>query len=464
MSGLKINVDKTRALWIGSSCGSSETLCDELALDWSQEPLKILGVTFSPLVFNISDLNSKEILVKIKNILNQWSKRKLSQSGKITVIKSLAVSKFVHLFISLTAPPHDLIKELEKMFYKFLWNSGPDRIKRRIIIKNIGCAGLRMIELRSFVKALKLSWLRRILQQSKPCEWSNLSNINFQKFFSVGSNFASKLSDELQNPFWKDLMHVWAEFCRIVPVEDINQIIESPLWFNDNIGRGKIFFKNWHDKGIRTISDILSQTGDIYTLEQLKSNYSIKGTFLDYQKVINNIPHSWKMHINNNKMFIVQSKMNVICNIYVKKLIKNKKGSRVFYDTFVNINEYIPQGKWQEEIGDINENEWKTYFQNIKHWHEVKIRDFQYKIDNKIFVTNSFLHKIKKIDNGNCTYCMEHPEKIYHLFISCPKIKKFWRELRVWLQTNANVDISLEERKILFSYTGKDKLKTLFMS
>ena len=120
-------------------------------------------------------------------------------------------------------------------------------------------------------------------------------------------------------------MHVWAEFCRIVPVEDINQIIESPLWFNDNIGRGKIFFKNWHDKGIRTISDILSQTGDIYTLEQLKANYSIKGTFLDYQQVINNIPHSWKMHINNNKMFIVQIKMNVICNIYVKKLIKNKK-------------------------------------------------------------------------------------------------------------------------------------------
>ena len=41
MSGLKINVDKTRALWIGSSCGSPETLCEEFALDWSQDPLKI---------------------------------------------------------------------------------------------------------------------------------------------------------------------------------------------------------------------------------------------------------------------------------------------------------------------------------------------------------------------------------------------------------------------------------------
>ena len=160
-----------------------QKLCNELALDWSQEPLKVLGVTFSPLDFNIWDLNIKEILVKIKNIINQWSKRKLSLSGRITVIKSLAMSKFVHLFISLPAPPHDLIKEREKMFYKFLWNSGSNRIKRRIIIRNIGCAGLRMIELRSFIKALKISWLRRILQQSKTCEWSNLSNIDFQFFF-----------------------------------------------------------------------------------------------------------------------------------------------------------------------------------------------------------------------------------------------------------------------------------------
>ena len=88
MSGLKINVDKTRALWIGSSCGSSETLCEELALDWSQEPLKIIGVSFSPLVYNICDLNVREILLKVQRILNQWSKRKISLSGRITIIKS----------------------------------------------------------------------------------------------------------------------------------------------------------------------------------------------------------------------------------------------------------------------------------------------------------------------------------------------------------------------------------------
>ena len=92
----------------------------------------------------------------------------------------------------------------------------------------------------------------------------------------------------------------------------------------------------------------------------------------------------------------------MICTIYVKELIKTKKESSIFY---------YPQGKWKADIGDINENEWTLYFLNIKQWHKVKFRDFQYKVNNKIFVTNSFLFKINKIDSDVCTYCMEQPEK-----------------------------------------------------
>ena len=147
------------------------------------------------------------------------------------------------------------------------------------------------------------------------------------------------------------------------------------------------------------------------------------------------------------------------CNIYIKELIKTKKGSRIFYDIFVGINEYIPQGKWQAEIGNITENEWKLYFLNIKQCHEVKLRDFQYKINNKILVTNSFLFKINKIDSDVCSYCREQPEKIFHLFLLCPKVRTFWNELKVWLYTNANIEISLENKKILFSYTGKKELE-----
>ena len=66
MSELKINVDRTRALRRGSLSNSEETLCDEYPLDWSQEPLKALGVVFTPLMFNIWDLNSQENLLKVR--------------------------------------------------------------------------------------------------------------------------------------------------------------------------------------------------------------------------------------------------------------------------------------------------------------------------------------------------------------------------------------------------------------
>ena len=82
------------------------------------------------------DLNSLEAVGKMEKILLSWSTSKLTLPGKITVIKSLAFSKFIHLFTALTNPPEQLVKQLEKLFYKCLWNSGPDRISRNAIIQD----------------------------------------------------------------------------------------------------------------------------------------------------------------------------------------------------------------------------------------------------------------------------------------------------------------------------------------
>ena len=57
------------------------------------------------------------------------------------------------------------------------------------------------------------------------------------------------------------------------------------------------------------------------------------------------------------------------------------------------------------QLGNIKNNEWKLYNSSIKDIKEVKLADFQYKINNNILVTNSFLFKIKKINNNGCSYC-----------------------------------------------------------
>ena len=143
----------------------------------------------------------------------------------------------------------------------------------------------------------------------------------------------------------------------------------------------------------------------------------------------------------------------------MRQLIKVKKGSRVFYDMFVNVKKFVQQNKWQVEMGNIGEKEWQNYFSTIQKLNEVKLRDFQYKINNKILVTNSFLFEINKIDNEMCSYCQEQPEKIHHLFLRCPKIRTFYTDLQSWLKSAINIEISLSEREILFAYNGKKDLE-----
>jgi len=48
VSGLCLNVDKTKAIWIGSLKGSNALLCPDLNLTWENETFNLLGVHVSP--------------------------------------------------------------------------------------------------------------------------------------------------------------------------------------------------------------------------------------------------------------------------------------------------------------------------------------------------------------------------------------------------------------------------------
>ena len=72
-------------------------------------------------------------------------------------------------YASQALPDPDMpeIKKLETLFYKFLWNKKPDKIKREIIVQKLEDGGLNMPDVNQFIKSLKkISWIRRFHQSN----------------------------------------------------------------------------------------------------------------------------------------------------------------------------------------------------------------------------------------------------------------------------------------------------------
>ena len=130
---------------------------------WSNEPFTFLGINFSVNLEEMEALNFNKRILDIKKLIGSWSRRILTPIGKISVVKTIMIPKLTHLFISLPNPSDKIIDELRKLFFNFIWNNKPDRVARTTFYHNYSQGGLKMIHLRSFIKSMKITWIKRIL-------------------------------------------------------------------------------------------------------------------------------------------------------------------------------------------------------------------------------------------------------------------------------------------------------------
>ena len=61
--------------------------------------------------------NCINLVLKIEKLLRLWRMRNLSIAGKITVVRTLAISKLVH-FALVKVIPNSVILELDKCWFK----------------------------------------------------------------------------------------------------------------------------------------------------------------------------------------------------------------------------------------------------------------------------------------------------------------------------------------------------------
>ena len=67
---------------------------------------------------------------------------------------------------------HHAIKEINRMFFKFLWNDKGNLIKREGIINEYSGGGLKTINITTFNKSLKATWIKKYPNTENSSKWN----------------------------------------------------------------------------------------------------------------------------------------------------------------------------------------------------------------------------------------------------------------------------------------------------
>ena len=284
ISGLKINLSKTQLVWIGSKKYCNGKLCQEMNFQWTTQ-FRLLGIDFDVDLANVPKLNYDKKLVKIKNIINQWTKRHTTPIGRISLIKSLLISQMNHLFISLPTPPNKFINDLNNILYNFLWKSKVDKIKRKQITQDYLNGGLQMIEINNYIQGLKSSWIKRLINYQNS-NWKTLVNklIDTDKLFKTGSDYINIAVYNLNNTFCRDTLFAFQNIQDKMKIQTWKEFSTQPIWFNKNItiGNKSLFFSEWFKKNILFISDLLDENGCYLNIIDLQNKYNTETNFLTF--------------------------------------------------------------------------------------------------------------------------------------------------------------------------------------
>ena len=205
ISGLRVNTEKTKVIKIGGWRDSRTILCQNMNLEWSQK-FTSLGILYD--INNFSKITDQNIDGKIKEIQKLifiWNGRYLTPYGKIIIIKSLLISKITHVLLSLPSPSPFTINKLEKIFQEFIWGQKNPKFRKEVMENALNLGGLKMTNLCTFDSALKLSWLKRIINQNDG--WAEFpQEFNIHNIFKYGDNYTKILLSKIKNDFWKDII------------------------------------------------------------------------------------------------------------------------------------------------------------------------------------------------------------------------------------------------------------------
>ena len=452
-----MNFEKTVVVWLGNRKNCGEKYLRNMNFIWDpggeiNSNFKYLGITFSTNVNDIIQLNYSSKLIEIEKLLKTWNRRFLTPYGKITVIKTLALSKLTYLFTNIPDPCSNFLKQVNMLFFKFLWNGKPNKIKSDYICQDYDEGGIRMVNVFDYLAYIKINCFKRYLCNEDIINLTRTMYPMMKHIVTMGSEYILKIMNTVKNPLLHDVLkHVKNLFDKIECVSFDDVIFES-LFYNKNIlvANKTVFYRSWANENVTQIYQLLTDTGEFLNFNEFITKYpNIVTNFLQYNGLVHSIKNYLRTtNIENDDDFRNNQEHEPVC---WQCLRKPKYEIKTLISQRPKV-EHSSIRKWNEAFSNLN---WKRIFQICqKTTADNKIKWFQYRLIYRILPTNRFLC-LRGIKNSSlCNLCQQSEETLTHMFWECHFVQYFWTELmNIFIRCLPHTHhLTLCKQLILFGY------------
>lgn len=431
-SGLNMNFDKTKVVCLGNQIDSGTKYMPHLQFEWNPNTFTLLGTEFNVTLKGLMDLNLQNKMKHMINIMNSWSKRNLTPLGRITVIKSLVISKITHILMALPSTQSKLLVKLEKLFFKFIWKDKPDQMKRISAYQKIQHGGLNILNINAFQQALHITWIRRLMS-SENAAWKSIIRTECKLITDIGKYgalYCNQCIRSTSNNFWKNVLEDYKKYCQKFTISNNSQFLSEPIFYNSrtNITANLAGCRRMQESNIYIIDQIFNRKEKrIYSIDEIENKYNIKIDFITMKHIEKGIKHHPGFSLVKQDLDLDEKFDNLTS--YMKNILLDRKGTHRIYQQILPTSDLkLVQTKWSED-GFDNIDWHKAYMIIHRSLRCTRLKWMQIRITSRILTTNKRVSKFITNQSPLCSFCKNAEEDICHLFHDCNIVQEFWGKL-----------------------------------
>ena len=469
-SGFKLNVSKCEVCGIGALKGVNTALCNVKNINLTSDSIRVLGIHFSYDSRIREEKNFTGTIKKICNVLKVWKMRNLTLIGKIVIFKSLAISKIISTSY-MSSVPTTVLNNLVTIHKDFIWDGKKPKIKHSTLIANYSYGGLKDIDIPSKIRALQLSWLKRLLDDSFH-PWKVIPLHFLSKLTVLGENiFFPNLSFNIQHAlptFYSNILTSWMDFSQAIPIT-ASSILSQSIWYNSLIRiandiitptflccRKQVF-----------VSDFFDRHGNVRSWDNFSTSYNLSpALFFRWLQIVDALPKHWIKVLKEDA-----GRSRLFCDFSPHAILKakifpmSKLNSRTIYDHIIAAITKPPTSiRYFLRYFQVESLPWKDIFLLPRFISiDSYSRFFQYKILNNMLFLNLPLFRMGLSDTPLCSYCREHDETIQHLFVNCDISKVLWCDLQNLLANTITLP-DLDSQSAVFGFLDSPAINFLIVN